>query len=133
MAKLLGWRHPGFSAHVGDRIAAGGKQRLETYRRLPGPQSPLPQEARVSRWSKRRALPLEDEALPGAKVYQVNPLLCTRCGQRMSIFAFVTEQLAIGRILDHLGLSTPGAEKPPPLREVLRVAQHHEGWGVPEA
>ncbi len=29
MAKLLAWRHPGFSAHVGDRITAGDKQRLE--------------------------------------------------------------------------------------------------------
>lgn len=52
----------------------------------------------------------------------------------MSLIAFVTDQLAIGRILDHLGLSTPEAEKPPPpLREVLRVAEHAEGWGVPPA
>jgi hypothetical protein len=38
---------------------------------------------------------------------------------------------AIHRILDHLGLSTPEADKPPPLREVLRVAEHNEGCGVP--
>jgi hypothetical protein len=45
---------------------------------------------------------------------------------------FVTDALAIRRILDHLGLSTPEAEKPPPLsRQVLRVAEHGEGWGVP--
>jgi hypothetical protein len=25
-----------------------------------------------------------------AKVYQVDPLVCTRCGQRMSILAFAT-------------------------------------------
>jgi Putative transposase len=37
---------------------------------------------------------------------------------------------ALLAMLGH-GLSTPEAEKPPPLREVLRVAQHHEGWGVP--
>jgi hypothetical protein len=30
-----------------------------------------------------------------------------------------------------LGLSTPEAEKPPPQREILRVAEHGEGWGVP--
>jgi len=30
-------------------------------------------------------------------------------------------------------LSTPEAEKPPPMREVLRVAEHGEGWGVPVA
>jgi len=27
--KLLAWRHPGFSAHVGDRVAAEDKRRLE--------------------------------------------------------------------------------------------------------
>jgi hypothetical protein len=50
----------------------------------------------------------------------------------MSVIAFVTDQTAIGKILDHLGLGTPEAEKPPPpAKEVLRVAEHGEGWGVP--
>jgi hypothetical protein len=49
----------------------------------------------------------------------------------MSIVAFLTDAFAIRRILDHLGLSTPEAEKPPPVRESLRVAEHGEGWGVP--
>jgi hypothetical protein len=66
-----------------------------------------------------------------AKVYQVDPLVCTRCGKRMSVAGFVTDGAAIGRILRHLGLSTPEAEKPPPVREVLRVAEQGEGWGVP--
>jgi putative transposase len=66
-----------------------------------------------------------------AKVYQVDPLLCVRCGQRMSMVAFVTDAFAIRRILDHVGLSTPEAERPPPLREVLRVAEPAEGWGAP--
>jgi hypothetical protein len=29
VAKVVAWRHPGFSAHVGERIAAEDKQRLE--------------------------------------------------------------------------------------------------------
>jgi len=63
------------------------------------------------------------------QVYQVDPLVCSRCGQRMSLIAFVTDQMTIGRILDHLGLE---AEKPPPpVRELLRVAEHADGWGVP--
>ena len=45
-----------------------------------------------------------------AKVYQVDPL---------------------GRILEHLGLSAPEAQKPPPVQEILRVAEHGDGWGVP--
>ncbi|HEY2942709.1 MAG TPA: hypothetical protein VGN09_09775 [Vicinamibacteria bacterium] len=43
----------------------------------------------------------------------------------MSIVAFVADAFAI-RILDHLGLRTPEAGKPAPLREVLRVAEHAE-------
>lgn len=50
----------------------------------------------------------------------------------MCLTAFVTDQVAIGKILDHLGLSTHEAEKPlPPAREILRVAEHGDGWGVP--
>ena len=46
--------------------------------------------------------------------------------------AFVTDQMAIGKILDHLALSTPEAKKPPPaVPEVLRVAEHRDGWGAP--
>ena len=66
-----------------------------------------------------------------AKVYQVDPLVCSRCGQRMSIVGFVTDSVAIDRILGHLGLSTPQQEKPPPIREIVRVAEHGEVWGVP--
>jgi hypothetical protein len=51
----------------------------------------------------------------------------------MSLIAFVTDQMAIGKILDHLGLSRPQAAKPPlPAREVLRVAEYADGWGTPQ-
>jgi len=36
-----------------------------------------------------------------AKIYQVDPLLCPRCGKRMSVVAFVTGSAAIGKIIDH--------------------------------
>jgi hypothetical protein len=64
-------------------------------------------------------------------IYHVDPLVCARCGQRMSVLAFVTDQLSIRRILDHLGLSLLEQDKPPPAREILRVAEQGEGWGVP--
>jgi hypothetical protein len=52
---------------------------------------------------------------------------------REFLIAFVTDQMAIGKILDHLGLSNPQAAKPPPpAREVLRVAEHADGWGSPQ-
>jgi hypothetical protein len=55
----------------------------------------------------------------------VDLLLCTRCGQRMSIVAFLTDAFA-GR-----EISAPEAETPTPQREVLRLAEHGEGRGVP--
>jgi hypothetical protein len=79
---------------------------------------------------RKRSLPSWGRSI--AKVYQVDPFLCTRCGKRMNLIAFVTDQVAIGKILDHLGLSTPEAEKPPrPAREILRVTEEGDGWGVP--
>jgi hypothetical protein len=51
----------------------------------------------------------------------------------MNLIAFVTDQMAIGKILEHLGLSTPEAAKPPPpAPELLRVAEHGDGWGTPQ-
>ena len=61
----------------------------------------------------------------------MDPLVCTRCGQRLSILAFVSDQHSIRRILDHLGLRPLENDKPPPPREILRVAEYGEGWGVP--
>jgi len=61
-----------------------------------------------------------------SKVYQADPLVCKRCGGPLQIVAYITDTVAIRRILDHLGLSPP--EKPPPdVREVVRVPVDDEG------
>jgi len=196
--KLLAWRHPGFSAHVGEPILASDKQRLEDtaaylvrnplslrklvyldgqkavlYRSRMNPtlgrnfeaMDPPEWLARMSdhipdpgqhrtifygEYSSRvRATPCPPEAglaAPDApprrrcsaswarmiaKVYHVDPLVCLRCGQRMSILAFVSDQHSIGRILEHLGLRSSQQDKPPPAPEILRVAETGDGWGVP--
>ena len=49
----------------------------------------------------------------------------------MSILAFVSDQHSIRRIFDHLGLPLQEQSKPPPVREVVSVAEQGEGWGVP--
>ena len=45
----------------------------------------------------------------------------------MKLVAFVTDQLAVKRILDHLGLSAPEKPRPPPLREISVVPVDDEG------
>ena len=46
------------------------------------------------------------------KVWGTDPLLCPRCGEKMSIIAFVEDQAVIRKILTHLDLwAIP--ERPP--------------------
>ena len=39
------------------------------------------------------------------KVYEVDPLLCPKCGGQMRIIAFIEDQKVIDRIIAHLKLS----------------------------
>jgi hypothetical protein len=38
-----------------------------------------------------------------ARVYEVFPLLCPRCGEAMTLIGFMTDRGSIQRILEHLG------------------------------
>jgi hypothetical protein len=59
-------------------------------------------------------------------VFQADPLVCRRCGGPLQVVAYITDSLAIGRILGHLDLSPP--EKPPPdIRDIVRVLVDEEG------
>ena len=60
-------------------------------------------------------------------MYNADPLVCTGCGGPLKIVAYITDELSIRRILDHLGLSPPQQQKPPPTREVVRVPLDDEG------
>ena len=44
-----------------------------------------------------------------ARIYEVDPLRCRRCGGSMQLIAFITERAVIVRILDHLGELKPRA------------------------
>jgi hypothetical protein len=55
------------------------------------------------------------------KVYEVDPMICPRCGGRMRVVAFLTEYAVIDRIIRLLGL-TFVAEKPPPSQVYEEVA-----------
>ena len=55
------------------------------------------------------------------KVYEVDPMTCPKCGGRMKIVAFITEDSVVDRIIDHLKLGFVAA-KPPPSHFFTEVA-----------
>ena len=66
------------------------------------------------------------------KIYEVDPLVCPRCGGRMKVLAFLTEYAVVDRIIRHLKL-TFVAEKPPPgqiFEQVAMMAAEESGEAV---
>jgi len=55
------------------------------------------------------------------KVYEVDPMICPKCGGSMKVVAFIAEYAVVDRIIDHLKLRFI-AEKPPPSRVFSQVA-----------
>jgi hypothetical protein len=197
--KLIAWKHPGFSAHIGHAIPFADKKTIEDvacylvrsplslkklvyldgqkavlYRSRMNPSlgrnfeamDPLewlarltdhipdpgkhrthfyahyanrvrgerPQEGATSHGDdqeqpkKRRCTPTW--ARLTAKVFHADPLVCKRCAGPLKVVAYITDRVAIGRILDHLDLSLP--EKPPPdVRDVVRVPVDDEEREIP--
>lgn len=58
----------------------------------PLPEPPVPASRGARSWARLIA-----------RIYEVDPLRCRRCGRNMQIIAFITERAVIVRILDHLG------------------------------
>ena len=48
------------------------------------------------------------------RIYEVDPLVCPRCGQAMRIIAFITEPRVIAKILRHLEAKAVDSRGPPP-------------------
>jgi len=66
---------------------------------------------------------------PDPKIYEVDPLICPRCGGRMRVVAFLTEYAVVDRIIRHLEL-TFAAAKPQPARafeQVVLMAAEESG------
>jgi ribosomal protein S27E len=60
-----------------------------------------------------RPVPSKGWAAMIRKVYEVDPMLCPRCGGTMRVVAFLTEHAVVDRIINHLKLAFV-AERPPP-------------------
>ena len=101
-------------ARISDHIPDPGQHRTLFYgeysSRVRGTSAPDVAPATADPPPRRRCSPSWARMI--AKVYRVDPL-------------------AIGRILEHLGLRPAQQDKPPPAREILRVAETGEGWGLP--
>ncbi len=192
--KLLKWRHPGFSAHIGEPIPFEDKKAIEdvasylvkaplslkklvyldgqkavVYRSKMNPSlgrnfeamDPLEWLVRLADHipdagkhrthsygfyssrvrscrrqtdasgvpaepnTKRRCAPSWARLI--SKVYHADPLVCRRCGGPLKIVAYITDELSIRHILEHLGLSPPQQQRPPPRRELVRVPVDEEG------
>jgi len=67
------------------------------------------------------------------KVWEVDPLICTKCGGEMRIISFIDEAQVIRRILEHLGLwsDKPRGKPPPKLQEQGDTVYQpfDDGWG----
>ena len=52
------------------------------------------------------------------KIYEVDPLLCPRCGGDMRIIAFIEDYKIVKKILDYLGIYEFSKKRAPPKIEV---------------
>lgn len=70
-----------------------------------------------------------------ARIYEVNPLLCT-CGKKMKIVAFVTQPAEIRRFLSGIGQPTEFHEFDPPYklpeREICQLLPWTEDGFLPD-
>ena len=73
-----------------------------------------------------RPIPSKGWAEMIRKVYEVDPMVCPKCGGQMKVIAFLTDYAVVDRIIDHLKL-TFVAERPPPpqvaFQEYLMTAE----------
>jgi hypothetical protein len=73
-----------------------------------------------------RRLPTKGWAEMIRKVYEVDPLVCPKCGGTMKVIAFLTDYAVVDKIIDHLKLSFIAERPPPPhiaYQEVLMAAE----------
>ena len=105
-------------AHYANRVRGERARQLERPERE-GEDEPA---------AKRRCSPSWARLI--SKVFHADPLSCRECGGRLELVAYINDGFSIQRILDALGLSPPQQERPPPIREVIRVPVDEEGREV---
>jgi len=106
-------------ARIADHIPDPGKHRTLFYsyyanraRGARAKEKELLEGGKAKAAEKRRCSPSWARLI--SKVYHVDPLTCRECGGRLQIVAYINDHFTIKKILDHLGLSPPEFERPPP-------------------
>ncbi len=56
------------------------------------------------------------------KVYEIDPLICPKCGGQMRIISFIEDYKVIDKIIDHLKLTFKAERPPPPAQAQLSMA-----------
>jgi len=73
-----------------------------------------------------RPIPSKGWAEMIRKVYEVDPLVCPKCGAQMRIISFLTDYAVVDRIINHLKLNFVAERPPPPpiaYQELLMAAE----------
>jgi hypothetical protein len=124
--RLLSWRHTGFLvyshifiARVTSHIPDKGQVTVRYYGLYANAHRGMIKKASLGSFPLRigedelRRLPAKGWAEMIRKVYEVDPMLCPRCGGQTKVIAFLTDYAVVDRIINHLKLSFV-AERPPP-------------------
>jgi len=124
--RILCWPHSGFNVHshifiarVTSYIPDKGQVMVRyyglyanAYRGKVKKASLSPSVFRIVEEELRR-LPSKGWAAMIRKVYEVDPILCPKCGGQMKVIVFLMDFSVVNRIIGHLKL-TFVAERPPP-------------------
>jgi hypothetical protein len=119
--------YPEFIARVVSHIPDKGQVMVRYYNLYANAHRGKVRKAAVSPLTLRmseeefKPVPSKGWAAMIRKVYEVDPMVCPKCGGPMKVVAFITDYAAVDRIIDHLTL-TFVAEKPPPSRVFEQVA-----------
>ena len=57
------------------------------------------------------------------KVYEIDPLICPKCGQTMRTVSFIEDYKVIDKIIKHLNLTFKAARPPPPQAQLSIAAE----------
>jgi len=57
------------------------------------------------------------------KVYEIDPLICPKCGGTMRIVSFIEDHKVLDKIIKHLNLTFKAARPPPPQAQLSMAAE----------